>query len=116
MDSQAVFTDLLHNLQLGEYAEEFKKKGWVTLGVFAFAANYVPGTKDDEPFIKDVVIPLLGREDHPAKPMLRRLFFEAFTVMAEEMKGRLPAMQKMRGPGKCTQLKGPRGWQWSGRS
>ena len=59
--------------------------GWDTLGNFAFSCSYVPGSPDDASFISGVVVPILG-DDHTKAAALRRLFFEAYTIAAADLK------------------------------
>ena len=84
--STAVFADRVSQCQLGAHQATFETLGWNTLGAFAFAANWQPGNPNERPFLEEIMIPLLGDENHPLKASVRMLHFEAFTVMAEEMK------------------------------
>ena len=45
-----------------------------------------PSQADDTAFINDVVVPVLGRDDHPKKAILRRVYYEAYTLAAADMK------------------------------
>ena len=62
--------------------------GWPTMGKFAFSSSYVPGQPDESKFIKNVVVRLGLTEDDIRVSGLRRLFFEAYTVAASEMRRR----------------------------
>ena len=86
--STAVFSGRLVELGLQEHAATFKAEGWTSYNAFAFAAgSYVPGG-DDNIFLTEVVIPLFGGTDHPLKPTVRFLHYEAFTIVAEELRRR----------------------------
>ena len=90
LDSSAVFAQRLVELGLEDLGEAFELNGWETLGNFAFAVNYAPGTGADElPFINEVVIPLLGDANSPRKTALRRLYFEAYTAAAADVQRRI---------------------------
>jgi hypothetical protein len=66
-------------------------QGWSTLGEFAFATAQAPGTSsDDTQFRRDVVEPALGANPGPGPvAQLRRLFFEAYTMVASDMRSRV---------------------------
>ena len=84
LDSKAYFSNRAVKCGLGGVLEEMQNKGWDTMGTFAFSAKYVPGAQDDTSFVTKVVIPLLGAEDLPLEPALRRLHFEAYTLAIAE--------------------------------
>ena len=88
LDSKAYFTARLTKLGLGDEKDLFENLGWTTLGDFANAANYRPTATDEGPFIKDVILPLFGDENHRKKPSVRRLFFEAFSMFAADINRR----------------------------
>ena len=60
--------------------------GFTTYATFAFATNYQPGAADDSAFVKGVIEKVLGAADHPKAPAWRRLFYEAYTLVAAELK------------------------------
>ena len=63
--------------------------GWATFGSFGFACSYVPGQQDDATFKADVLVPLFGiGVNSPMAAPMRRLYFEAYTVAAMEMRAR----------------------------
>ena len=76
----------LHSACRGTWPDVFsgqiERDGAQTLGQFAFACSYSPTAPDDGPFHREVVLPILGREDQPLKPQLRRLIFESCAVVA----------------------------------
>ena len=84
LDSAAYFSSRVSKVGLGDFLPAMQEKGWDTMGNFAFSAKYVPGAQDDTSFVTKVVIPLLGAEDLPQEPALRRLHFEAYTLAIAE--------------------------------
>ena len=84
LDSKVCFNNRAVKRGLRSVLEEMQNKGWDTMGAFAFRAKYVPGSQDDTSFVTKVVIPLLGAEDLPLEPTLRRLHFEAYTLAIAE--------------------------------
>ena len=88
LDSKAVFAKRLAQVGLGNHLQDFVNLGCATLGTFAFACGQNAGQLDETSFINDVVVPIFGDPAHPAKAALRRLHFEAYVVLAEEMKRR----------------------------
>ena len=73
-ESEAVFESKLKELGLEGKLADMKAKGWRTLATFAFSSSWAPGTGDDTSFLNQVVIPILGRQDHPDLPKLRKLY------------------------------------------
>ena len=88
MESAALFKKKISQCGLNEFQHQFEALGWTTMADFAFSANYQPGGPDETPLINEVVIPILGDENHTKKAALRRLFFEAFTAMAADAQHR----------------------------
>ena len=61
-----------------------------TFGSFAFSSSHTPGAGNDEAFITNVVKKLFG--DSPEDELVaavRRLYFEAYTMVAADMRARL---------------------------
>ena len=57
-----------------EHVAKLVSKGFDTIANFANGSDYVPGVSaTSEAFVKDIVVPVLGSDDHPKKPVLRRL-------------------------------------------
>eukprot|EP00973_Karenia_brevis_P048074 6671442-Karenia_brevis.AAC.1 len=87
LESHAVFASRLAALGLeAQLIDVIKGKGWGTLGAFAFSSSYTPGQPDDAKFIADVVVPVLGDANHPQKSVLRRAYYEAFTMEAADLR------------------------------
>jgi hypothetical protein len=90
-ESKQTFAQRLVELGLTELEPKFLEKGWTSFSVLAFATDYVPGTSAPALFLEEVVKPLVG-EDQPAidkwKPLLKRLFVEAYTMAAHDVQTR----------------------------
>jgi len=94
IESTAVFETRAKAIGLSDAViASAKALGWSSLGAFAFSCAYTPGVGSDESFKKDVVEALLGAD--PADPRrtqtasLRRLFFEAYTLVAANLKSKV---------------------------
>ena len=96
-ESEAVFESKLKELGLEGKLADMKAKGWRTLATFAFSSSWAPGTGDDTSFLNQVVIPILGRQDHPDLPKLRKLYHEAYTIVAAELRSKLEGTQEADG-------------------
>ena len=88
LDSQATFVERVNELGLGEHLEQFKRNGWVSFATLAFSTDYIPGVSSQDGFLNDIVLPGLGKADHPHKLLLRRLFYEAYALGAADLKRR----------------------------
>ena len=89
MDSPATFASRLRDLGLSEFSGALEARGWTTLAGLAFAAGS-PGLPSTEAALDErVIAPVLGAVDHPRASQLRRLYFEAYTIAASEMRRRL---------------------------
>ena len=90
-DSKQVFAQRVDELGMGELINPLKNKGWDSFGILAFVTEFVPGTSPPEIFLNEVVKPLVG--DNQAdidrwKPLLKRLFMEAYTLAAHDIQSR----------------------------
>ena len=63
-------------------------KGYETMAAWAFCCSYVPGAASEEPLL-NVIDEVLGGRVTEKLPGLRRLFFEAYTMAASDMKSRV---------------------------
>lgn len=72
-------------------------QGWNTLSTFALPSSWAPGAGDDTAFITHVVTPIMKRADHADLPKLRKLYHEAYTVVAAELRQRLEGAQEADG-------------------
>ena len=84
LDSASYFTHRAKLFGLAEQVETMSSFGWRTMGTFAMSCRYVPGSDDDVTFVTKVVIPILGGQESPLEPALRRLHFEAYTLIAAD--------------------------------
>ena len=90
LDSAAAFETRIRELSLADYADNFKKLGYLTFADFAFSSSATPVSGDDRPFLA-VAQKVLGSQDHPMLPRLRRLVFECHTLVAADMNHRVTA-------------------------
>jgi hypothetical protein len=86
IDSEAVFLDRCHTLRLGSHLDRFRENGWLTYADLAFSTSYVPGQGDDARFLADIASKGLGDPAHKDLAALRRLFFEAFSLAAADLR------------------------------
>eukprot|EP00973_Karenia_brevis_P009244 1254472-Karenia_brevis.AAC.1 len=93
LDSTAFFMKRVKELGLGEHWDALQLKGWTTMGLFGFSANYIPGGSDDSPFVEEVVVPILGTADHPQKAAFRRLFFDSYAMVAADAQRRATGVE-----------------------
>lgn len=89
IESEAVFSGRLKACGLEAYASEFHRRGWRTLSTFAFSSSWAPGSGDDQSFIDSVVKPVLRDPAHADVPKMRKLYFEAYTMVAADLKSKL---------------------------
>ena len=72
--------------------DRLRSRKWNTLGMMAFSCNFIPGQSDDTPLLKlaAVITGVDSISDIPddRMPVIRRLFFEAYTLAASEMRMR----------------------------
>jgi hypothetical protein len=106
IESEAVFETRAKAMGLTQdVINAAKLKGWKTLGSFAFACAYTPGVGSDDAFKAEVLTPLLGDEQDPRRTQaagVRRLFFEAYTLVAADLRSKVE-----RGPDSDTPRKLP---------
>ena len=91
-DSEAVFKGRFLELGLsdGNYAA-FKAEGITTMGTFAFCCNYAPGGADERPLVTFVTRVLGAAPSTREMACLRRLFSEAFSTIAAEIRSKVEA-------------------------
>ena len=66
-----------------------EQHGYISMGRFAFGSSYCPGSGDDAKFLEEIVAPVWGETANAKKKFARRLFFEAYTLAAADMKGKI---------------------------
>ena len=87
LDRKAALDARLESLDLGELKPQFAARGWSCLGDYAFATPYAPSAVDDGALTRDVVEVGRNLERNDAKaPKLRRLFFEAYSLAASDVR------------------------------
>ena len=93
LDSEAVFVS--RSEEIGLNAAEIaamKTLNIATFGKFAFSANYSPGQLDETPLLV-LMAKVCGTVPNPAPedraPLIRRLFFESYTLSAADLRSRL---------------------------
>lgn len=89
IESEAVFSSRLRTCGLQAYEAAFGARGWKTLSTFAFASSWAPGSGDDTAFVNQVLRPLGIGADHADTPKIRKLYFEAFTMVAADLRSKL---------------------------
>ena len=93
LDSSAVFEARCKEMGLlEEEAARLKSKGWNTFALLAFACSYTPGQADDTNLVRlGAIITGSGASDPPEDrmPVIRRLFFEAYTLAAADLRSRV---------------------------
>ena len=90
LESKAVFLGRAKHMGVSDVTlAALERRNWAALGSYAFSSSYVPGSGDDRSFREQVLIPVLGSADHVEASALRRLLFEAYTLSAAELRGRL---------------------------
>jgi hypothetical protein len=93
LDSAAVFAARAQEMGMApEEMERLKAKGWNTFALLAFACSYMPGQADDVSLRKlGAAICGTGAEEPPESrmPIIRRLFFEAYTLAAADLRSRV---------------------------
>ena len=109
IDSSAVFFDRVRELGLEEHLARFEIAGWGTYADLAFATSFVPGQPEDERYRREIVERGLGDVDHVHRDRLRRLFFEAYTLAAADMKRMAVAQRRIaHNRSSCSS----RRWRW----
>ncbi len=90
LDSQAVFKNRASGIGLSEAnIRRLDALGWNTYGKLAFASNYQPGL-DEAPLIKLAEeITLVSPPPIDQLPLIRRLVFESYTLVAADLKARV---------------------------
>lgn len=74
-----------------DLASRFDALGWTSFSVLAFATDFVPGSSAPALFVDEIVKPLVGDTQTDIdkwKPLLKRLFVEAYTMAAHDVQSR----------------------------
>ena len=95
-DSKPVFQS--RAAEIGLSADDVQKltaAGMTSMALFAFSCNYAPGNSDDKPFM-DMIVRVLGADPSMQQTScMRRLFAEAFSTVAAEIKNQTEASDDM---------------------
>ena len=91
LESEAAFRARGRSIGLNDTElDSLRALGWGTFAALSFSCNYTPGAVDDAAFV------LMARQvfniDPPPPdrmPALRRMFYEAFTMTAADLRARL---------------------------
>ena len=88
VDSAAAFTDRYcdNTMQLGAHAKRFADAGWHTYADLVFSTTFTPQNGDEESYVRDIVMKGLGDVNHGDRTKLRRLFFEAYTMVGADLR------------------------------
>ena len=91
LDSTADFLDRASKLgATRDEIQNLQQLGYDAFGKLAFSTNYTPGQQDDFAFLK-LAADITGQDPAPMPrlPIVRRLFFESYTLAAADMQMRL---------------------------
>ena len=88
VDSAATFKDRYCDdvMQLGAHVKRFEDAGWFTYSDLVFATTFTPNNGEEQRYNEDILVPGLGDPKHADRMKLRRLFFEAYTLVGAQMK------------------------------
>ena len=89
LDSTATFESRVRDLGLGGIFDRFVDLGWTTLGALAFSAGTPGAPSSEAAFDERVVGPLVGTTASSQAALVRRLYFEATTLAAADMRRRV---------------------------
>ena len=91
MDSPACFVARLREVKLEHMVESFRAARMDTFAKMAFGSTYVPNVSPPDVFIREIVVPITGREDPGIDVMvgLRRLFLDAYGLSVADIKERV---------------------------
>ena len=90
-DSKQAFAQRVSELGMQELMPKFTEKSWTSFSLLAFATDSVPGSSPADLFLDKVVKPWVGSEVAVIdkwKPLLKRLFVEAYTMAAHDIQSR----------------------------
>ena len=93
VDSAATFKDRYCDdvMQLGAHVKRFEDAGWFTYSDLVFATTFTPNNGEEQRYNEDILVPGLGDLKHADRMKLRRLFFEAYTLVGAQMRRNVEA-------------------------
>ena len=88
VDSAAAFKERYcdSTIQLSAHAKRFEDAGWFTFADLVFSTTFTPQNGEEERYKADIVMKGLGDVDHKDRTKLRRLFFEAYTMVGADLR------------------------------
>ena len=88
IDSAAAFKERYcdSTIQLGAHAKNFEDAGWFTFADLVFSTTFTPQNGEEERYNADIVVKGLGDVNHKDRTKLRRLFFEAYTMVGADLR------------------------------
>ena len=89
LDSKASFASRLDDLGLTDLAGQFTALGWDTFGSLAYATGMPGSPSSDTALDERLIAPLLGSPTSRLAAQVRRLYFEAVTIAAAELRRRM---------------------------
>ena len=89
LDSSATFASRVRDLGLSSLLDRFLELGWTNLGALAFSAGTPGAPSSEAAFEERVILPLVGSSAGPQAALVRRLYFEATTLAASDMRRRV---------------------------
>lgn len=91
IDSAAAFKELYHERGLGAHQARFEAAGWLTYSDLVFSTTFTPQNGEEERYNEDIIQVGLGDTKHRDRPKLRRLFYEAYTLVGADMRRKVDA-------------------------
>ena len=89
LDSAAVFRARALGIGLtAADVDAMAARGWSSYSTFGHASSAIPGQTDDTAFTRDILVPIVGAADHVRAPMLRKLYYEAYTINVTDLRVR----------------------------
>ena len=88
VDSAAAFKERYcdETMQLGAHVKRFEDAGWSTYADLVFSTTFTLHNGEEERYKADILMVGLGDLNHKDRTKLRRLFFEAYTLVGAQMK------------------------------
>jgi hypothetical protein len=87
LDSAAVFRARALGIgRTAAHVDAMSARGWSSYSTFGYATSAIPGQTDDTAFARDILVTILGAADHTRAPMLRKLYYEAYTINVTDLR------------------------------
>lgn len=88
IDMPACFAARLVDLKIHHLLEAFQRRRLDTFPRLAFSTTYAPGQSAPAMFTEEVVIPLMAVAAPPELLEIRRIFYDAYTLVVADIKER----------------------------